>query len=96
MKSLKNIKENAKAVTLVKTTFSKLLCKELNLTPVPAPLFVAPESGLNNDLNGIERPVSFALKSLPGRQAVIVHSLAKWKRMALSSLAFQILLRVQR
>lgn len=84
MKSLKNIKENAQAITLVKTTFNKWLCKELNLISVPAPLFVAPESGLNDDLNGIERPVSFFPKSLPGHNAVIVHSLAKWKRMALA------------
>lgn len=69
------------AIKKVKDFFQKELSKELELLRVSAPLFVTPESGLNDNLNGIERPVSFDTKS--GDRVEIVHSLAKWKRMAL-------------
>ena len=80
--------ETEKAIKLVKDFFERELAKALNLTRVSAPLFVTPESGLNDDLNGIERAVTFDVKS--GEQAVIVHSLAKWKRMALHKYDFEI------
>lgn len=69
------------AIKKVKDFFEKELSLELSLIRVSAPIFVRPESGLNDNLNGIERPVSFDVKA--GDIAEIVHSLAKWKRMAL-------------
>ena len=77
------IKETEIAIKDVKDYFERALAKELNLTRVSAPLFVKPESGLNDNLNGVERPVSFEIKEQGDAKAEIVHSLAKWKRMAL-------------
>lgn len=70
------------AISLIKRVFQDSLARTLNLKRVSAPLFVEPSSGLNDDLNGVERPVSF---DVPGAkaEAQVVHSLAKWKRMAL-------------
>lgn len=79
-----NLKEHAQAIAYTKQTFCSLLCKELNLTCVPAPLFVAHGTGINDDLSGTERPVKFSIKDLPEHHGVVVHSLAKWKRMALA------------
>ena len=62
--------------------------KSLHLTRVSAPLFVKPESGLNDNLNGVERPVSFGIKEQEDTPAEIVHSLAKWKRYALKHYGF--------
>ena len=70
------------AISLVKDIFSAELCAALNLSRVSAPLFVKQGSGINDDLNGVERPVSFDIKET-GEIAEVVHSLAKWKRMAL-------------
>jgi len=70
------------AIKLVKDTFERELAGALSLTRVSAPLFVLPESGLNDDLNGVERPVQFDVLDM-GRDVQVVHSLAKWKRMAL-------------
>lgn len=75
------------AIKLIKDTFERELAQNLNLTRVSAPLFVAPETGLNDDLNGVERPVSFDILDI-GREVEIVHSLAKWKRMALKKYGF--------
>ena len=61
----------------------------LGLTRVSAPLFVFPESGLNDNLNGVERPVTFGIKEQDDREVEIVHSLAKWKRMALQKYGFK-------
>ncbi len=77
-------KETAKAIHLVKRTFQDALAHELNLLRVTAPLFVKADTGINDDLNGVERAVSFKVKSDKDAVAVIVHSLAKWKRMALA------------
>ncbi|MEO5906916.1 MAG: aspartate--ammonia ligase [Saprospiraceae bacterium] len=74
------------AITLVKETFIKQLLKELNLVQVSSPLAVIDGTGINDDLNGIERPVSFSIKALGEQKAVIVHSLAKWKRLRLKQL----------
>lgn len=75
------------AIKKLKDYFEDELSKELNLVRVSAPLFVSPETGLNDDLNGIERPVSFDTKD--GECLQIVHSLAKWKRMALYKYDFK-------
>ena len=75
------------AIGLLKRTFEEKLCLALNVKRVSAPLFVDPTTGLNDDLNGVERPVRFNLKET-GKDAVVVHSLAKWKRMALAVYGF--------
>ena len=73
-----------------KIFFKILLAERLNLLRVSAPLFVTPESGLNDNLNGVERPVSFGIKDQGEAQAEIVHSLAKWKRYALQKYGFSV------
>lgn len=70
------------AISLIKRIFQDSLARELNLKRVSAPLFVEPSSGLNDNLSGVERPVGFDIPAA-GAQAEVVHSLAKWKRMAL-------------
>ena len=67
----------------VKKTFEKKLRKQLQLHKVSSPLMVMADTGLNDDLNGIERPVKFAVKAMDEKTAVVVHSLAKWKRLRL-------------
>jgi aspartate--ammonia ligase len=88
-KSLLSLRETEVAIKKVKDYFEARLAKELNLTRVSAPLFVMPETGLNDDLNGTERAVSFGIKAVNERKAEIVHSLAKWKRMALYRYGFE-------
>lgn len=83
-----SIRETEIAIKLVKDYFERVLAEELNLTRVSAPLFVRPESGLNDNLNGVERPVSFGIKEQDDREVEIVHSLAKWKRQALKRYGF--------
>lgn len=82
-KSELDIIETEVAIKKVKDFFERELARNLSLTRVSAPLFVLPNSGLNDDLNGVERPVSFDIKEQNGVVAEIVHSLAKWKRYAL-------------
>lgn len=82
-----NILETEIAIKLVKDTFEKKLAENLHLTRVSAPLFVRPETGLNDDLNGVERPVQFDITDMHA-DVQIVHSLAKWKRMALKRYGF--------
>lgn len=84
-----NLKETQIAIKTVKDFFQQQLVAELNLHRVSAPLFVTPESGLNDNLNGVERPVSFGIKEQDDRHVEIVHSLAKWKRMALGRYGFE-------
>ena len=79
--------DSQKALGLIKRLFEDHLCGALNLRRVSAPLFVEAASGLNDDLNGVERPVSFDIP-FTGREAQVVHSLAKWKRMALYRFGF--------
>ena len=74
--------ETQSAISLIKRVFQDALSRELNLRRVSAPLFVEPSSGLNDDLNGVERPVGFDIPCAHAN-AQVVHSLAKWKRMAL-------------
>ena len=82
------IRETEVAIKEVKDHFERALAKSLHLTRVSAPLFVRPESGLNDNLNGIERPVSFGIREQEDREVEIVHSLAKWKRYALKRYGF--------
>ena len=83
-----NLHDTQIAIKTVKDFFQQTLSRKLNLLRVSAPTFVAPESGLNDNLNGVERPVSFDIKAIEGSNAEIVHSLAKWKRYALKKYGF--------
>ncbi len=78
-----DILETEKAIKLLKDTFEERLARHLSLTRVSAPLFVLPASGLNDNLSGVERAVSFDILNDDGHVAEVVHSLAKWKRYAL-------------
>ena len=73
------------AIKMLKDTFQERLAKALNLRRVTAPLFVLSGTGLNDDLNGNERAVSFPIADMEGRRAEVVHSLAKWKRVKLGA-----------
>ncbi len=88
-KSNMSLYETQEAISLIKKTFQKHLSDALHLKRVSAPLFVETSSGLNDDLNGIERPVSFDVPSA-NKQGSVVHSLAKWKRMALYNYDFYV------
>ncbi len=83
-----NLHDTQIAIKTVKDFFQNLLSLSLNLARVSAPLFVTPESGLNDNLNGIERPVAFDIREQNGQTAEVVHSLAKWKRFALHKYGF--------
>ncbi len=78
-----------RAITYIKDTFQNQFAASLHLKRVTAPLFVTQESGLNDNLNGVERPVSFDIPAIGG-DAQIVQSLAKWKRMALARYGFEV------
>lgn len=86
--SLLGGRETERAIKLVRDCFQKELVNSLNLQRISAPLFVRPETGLNDNLNGVERPVSFDVPALGGAKCEIVHSLAKWKRMTLGRYGF--------
>ena len=79
--------ETQKAIGLIKNIFQVKLCATLHLKRVTAPLFVDPATGLNDDLNGVERPVGFDIPAV-GIEGQVVHSLAKWKRLALHDYNF--------
>ena len=83
------VRETQEAIKYIRDTFQKELGKEMNLERISAPLFVDKNSGLNDNLNGVERPVQFDLAGIPGQTMEVVHSLAKWKRMALYEYGFQ-------
>lgn len=83
-----NLYETQVAIKTVKDFFQRLLADRLDLLRVSAPLFVDPASGMNDNLNGIERPVNFDIKEQNAREAEIVQSLAKWKRHALKKYGF--------
>jgi aspartate--ammonia ligase len=83
-KSILDLKQTEKAILLVKDIFQQNLSSELRLRRVTAPLFVLKGTGVNDDLNGIERKVSFEIKGMKGAVAEVVNSLAKWKRLALA------------
>lgn len=82
------IRETEVAIKEIKDHFERALAKSLHLTRVSAPLFVKPQSGLNDNLNGVERPVAFGIREQDDSVVEIVHSLAKWKRYALKRYGF--------
>ena len=81
--------ETQAAIKELKDFFERTLGDMLNLTRVSSPLFVLPETGINDNLNGVEKPVSFDIPCIQ-KNAEIVHSLAKWKRMALKRYGFEV------
>lgn len=85
---LLRVKETERAIKGLKDFFELNLATELHLSRATAPLFVKSGTGINDDLNGIERPVAFPVKGIPGVRAEIVQSLAKWKRLMLAELGF--------
>lgn len=85
-----NIRETEVAIKELKDFFERRLAEKLNLTRVSAPLFVSAETGLNDNLNGIEQPVAFNVKDIGSERVEIVQSLAKWKRMALYKYDFSV------
>lgn len=86
--SVLNTRETERAIKIVKDLFEKELSGALRLSRVTSPIFVPSGSGINDDLNGIERPVRFELGNMGNKQMEIVQSLAKWKRMALADYGF--------
>ena len=84
-----NVRTTQEAIKYIRDTFQKEFGKEMNLERISAPLFVDKSSGLNDNLNGVERPVAFDILEIPGETYEIVHSLAKWKRMALHKYGFE-------
>lgn len=85
-----NLHDTQLAIKTVKDFFQALLAQRLNLTRVSAPLFVDPDTGLNDNLNGYERPVTFGIREQDEKKAEVVHSLAKWKRYALKKYEFSV------
>lgn len=83
------VRETQEAIKYIRDTFQKEFGKEMNLERISAPLFVEKSSGLNDDLNGVERPVQFDMAAVPEEMIEVVHSLAKWKRMALYEYKFR-------
>ncbi|MBR6499508.1 MAG: aspartate--ammonia ligase [Clostridia bacterium] len=88
-KSLLDVRETQKAIKYVKDSFERVFSSAMGLERVSAPLFVDASSGLNDNLNGVERPVSFGVKNASDASMEIVHSLAKWKRQALRDYGFK-------
>ena len=84
--SILNRLETEMAITAIKSNFEKSLCEKLNLFKISSPLAIVDGTGINDDLNGIERPVSFPIKNQNENRAVVVHSLAKWKRWQIKEL----------
>jgi len=85
-KSILDRLETESALETIKYQFPKILCKKLNLAKISSPLAIVDGTGINDDLNGIERPVNFPIKNQQEKKAVVVHSLAKWKRWQLSQI----------
>lgn len=83
------VRETQEAIKYIRDTFQKEFGREMHLERISAPLFVERSTGLNDDLSGVERKVSFDLRSMPGDEIEVVQSLAKWKRMALGRYGFQ-------
>ncbi|AQW21554.1 asparagine synthetase A [Lentilactobacillus curieae] len=82
------VKTTQEAIRYIRETFQDEFGKEMNLSRLSAPMFVKHSTGLNDNLNGVETPVSFTMKELPGETIEVVHSLAKWKRWALKRFNF--------
>ena len=84
-----NLRQTQQAIKVIKDTFQVLLAQNLHLERVTAPVLVAGNTGINDDLNGVERKVDFTVRNMGEAHAEVVQSLAKWKRMALSRYGFQ-------
>ena len=84
------LRETQRAIKMIKDTFQTELALALNLDRITAPIIVKEGSGINDDLNGVERPVAFPIKDMDEQRAEVVHSLAKWKRYALYKYGFSI------
>ena len=89
-KSLLDRNQTEKAIKTIKDSFQKTLSKALNLDRITAPLFVTKKSGINDDLNGVERKVSFTIKNVGNEECQVVQSLAKWKRDALYRYEYEV------
>ncbi|MDD6259114.1 MAG: aspartate--ammonia ligase [Erysipelotrichaceae bacterium] len=85
-----DVKTTQEAIKYIRDTFQKEFGKEMNLLRISAPLFVTKSSGLNDNLNGIERPVNFDVQEMPDQKMEVVQSLAKWKRYALRKYGFDV------
>ncbi len=85
-----DIRQTQEAIKYIRDTFQHEFGKEMNLTRISAPLYVPKSSGLNDNLNGTEQPVHFTMCEMPEEDVEIVHSLAKWKRMALGKYGFRL------
>ena len=83
-----SVRETEEAIKYIRDTFQKEFGREMNLSRISAPLYLPKSSGLNDDLNGVEKPVHFSMKELGDEDIEVVHSLAKWKRMALAKYDF--------
>ena len=83
-----SIRDTEAAIRFIRENFQDEFGHELHLQRMSAPMFVEKGTGLNDNLNGVEKPVSFTMQSLPGETIEVVHSLAKWKRMALKKYGF--------
>lgn len=90
MTAFAEYQKTQQAIKFIKDRFSELLGKNLNLTEVCAPLLIRKGDGTQDDLNGIEKPVTVQIKEIPGADFEIVHSLAKWKRLMLSKYDFPV------
>ena len=83
-KTLLDRRQTEHGIKMIKEFFQQNLSTELRLSRATAPLFVLKGLGINDDLNGVERPVSFPIKDMNEAKAEVVHSLAKWKRLTLA------------
>ena len=84
-----NLRQTQEAIKYIRDTFQKEIGRALQLSRISAPLFVPKSSGLNDNLNGVETPVSFIIPQMPNEEIEVVHSLAIWKRMALKKYGFK-------
>lgn len=82
------IRDTEAAIVFIRETFQDKIAEKLNVQRMSAPMFVEKSTGLNDNLNGVERPVSFDMKAMPNDTIEVVHSLAKWKRLALKRYGF--------
>ena len=84
-----DLRQTQEAIKYIRDTFQKEIGRALQLSRISAPLFETKSSGLNDNLNGVETPVSFIIPQMPNEEIEVVHSLAKWKRMALKKYGFK-------
>ena len=85
-----DVRQTQEAIKYIRDTFQKEFGREMHLSRISAPLFVPKSTGLNDNLNGIERPVSFDIAEMPNETIEVVQSLAKWKRFALKKYNFAV------